>query len=68
MKRHCSYCGTQRFGLVRRSGYYLRGYSFVRLQFCTQRHKELFTAQHIRASQLTRDASSCDSAIMPRAA
>jgi hypothetical protein len=68
MKRHCSYCGTQRFGLIRRSGYYFRGYSLVQLQFCTQRHKELFAAEYVSADHPRRSSSSREGAIERRAA
>jgi len=66
MKPHCSYCGTQRFGLIRRSGYYFRSYSLVRPQFCKQKHKELFAAEHV--SQFQRNGSYREGANTPRTA
>ncbi len=51
MKPHCAYCGTRRFGLVRRSGFYVRGYFPVQLQFCTREHEQMFAAEYARVGQ-----------------
>ena len=51
MKRHCAYCGSSRFGLVRGWGYYVRGFLPVQLHFCTKRHKQLFDEKYDRTAQ-----------------
>jgi hypothetical protein len=56
-KARCSFCGTQKFGLVRRVGYYLTGLYISRREFCTAGHKlahEVAHAQRERQQKFAR--------------
>jgi len=55
MTKRCAFCGRTRFGLVRRTGLYFRGFFIVEQQFCSAEHKrkyELERAQQERNSAI----------------